>query len=214
MGVEDLLSHPLLWRGQDADLAGAPALPTGFEALDRYLPGGGWPLSGISEIFIERYGLDVVHAYMAHIQAAAERKMRAALAKINDGEYHFEDRLDDGSPIRVAISIEGDSATIDFAGTGPVLVGNLNANRAIVSSAGLYCLRCLIDEDIPLNAGVMAPIEIILPECRSSTGALAAVHVPVAEIVEASDSSSLLVGVTLEVVPTPGAMDEPGKQIR
>jgi len=122
---------------------------------------------------IARHGLDIVHAYMQHIQTAAERKMRSSLAKLDDGASRFEDRLDDGSPIRVAVTIEGDRATIDFTGTGPVLAGNLNANRAIVSSAVLYCLRCLIDEDIPLNAGVLAPIELVLPECllnpKSST---------------------------------------------
>jgi 5-oxoprolinase (ATP-hydrolysing) len=122
---------------------------------------------------VKRYGLDVVHAYMRHIQAAAERKMRAALTSISDGDYHCEDRLDDGSPVRVAARIEGDRARIDFTGTGPVLAGNLNANRAIVSSAVLYCLRCLIDEDIPLNAGVLAPIEIILPECLLNPAASA-----------------------------------------
>jgi len=110
---------------------------------------------------------------MRHIQTAAERKMRSALAKLDDGASRFEDRLDDGSPIHVAVTIDGDRATIDFTGTGPVLAGNLNANRAIVSSAVLYCLRCLIDEDIPLNAGVLAPIELVLPECllnpKSST---------------------------------------------
>jgi 5-oxoprolinase (ATP-hydrolysing) len=114
---------------------------------------------------IERYTLPVVEAYMGHIQSAAERKMRLALAKLPSGRHAFVDHLDDGSPIAVAITIEGDSATIDFTGTGPVLPGNLNANRAIVTAAVMYCLRCLIDEDIPLNQGVLAPIRLVLPEC-------------------------------------------------
>ncbi len=124
---------------------------------------------------ILRVGVDVVHSYMGHMQASAERKMRSALARLPDGEHHFEDRLDDGSPLHLSVTVSGDRATFDFAGTGPVLQGNLNANRAIVSSAILYCLRCLIDEDIPLNAGVLAPVDIILPECflnpRGSTEA-------------------------------------------
>jgi 5-oxoprolinase (ATP-hydrolysing) len=102
---------------------------------------------------------------MQHIQAAAEQKMRSALSKLPPGRREFTEHLDDGSPIRVAITIHGDSATIDFTGTGPVLPGNLNANRAIVTAAVMYCLRCLIAEDIPLNQGVLAPIEVILPEC-------------------------------------------------
>ncbi|HVW02299.1 MAG TPA: hydantoinase B/oxoprolinase family protein, partial [Planctomycetaceae bacterium] len=80
-------------------------------------------------------------------------------------EYRFTDHLDDGSPMAVRIAIEGDSAVVDFTGTGPVVPGNLNANRAIVTAAVLYVFRCLIREDIPLNSGVLAPIEIVLPEC-------------------------------------------------
>jgi 5-oxoprolinase (ATP-hydrolysing) len=130
---------------------------------------------------VERYTLPVVHAYMRHIQNAAEQKMRSALAKLPPGRREFTDYLDDGSPICAAITIRGDSATIDFTGTGPVLPGNLNANRAIVTAAVMYCLRCLIAEEIPLNQGVLAPIELIVPECllnppeRASPEACAAV---------------------------------------
>jgi len=90
--------------------------------------------------------------------------MRLALEKLPDGRREFVDYLDDGTPIAVAFTIDGDSATIDFAGTGAVLPGNLNANRAIVTAAVLYCLRLLIDEDIPLNEGVLAPVKIVVPE--------------------------------------------------
>jgi 5-oxoprolinase (ATP-hydrolysing) len=119
---------------------------------------------GLMEM-VARYSVDVVHGYMRHIQGAAERKMRSAIRKLPEGVHRFEDCLDDGSTIRLAVAVEGDCATLDFTGTGPVLKGNLNANRAIVTSAVLYCLRCLIDEDIPLNSGVLAPITVILPEC-------------------------------------------------
>ncbi|PQO42545.1 hydantoinase [Blastopirellula marina] len=114
---------------------------------------------------IGQYGLDVVRAYAAHIQDAASRKTRAALAKIPSGVYRFTDHLDDGSPIAVAIDLQGETATIDFSGTGPVLTGNLNANRAIVTAAVMYCLRCLLNEEIPLNQGVLEPVSIVLPEC-------------------------------------------------
>jgi len=130
---------------------------------------------------VERYTLPVVEAYMGHIQEAAERKMRAALSRFADGRHEFVDHLVDGSPIAVAVAINGDSAVIDFTGTGPVLPGNLNANRAIVTAAVTYCLRCLIHDDIPMNQGVLAPIEMILPECllnpprRDSPEACAAV---------------------------------------
>jgi len=121
---------------------------------------------------IDRYGLGTVQAYMQHIQRAAENKMRGALLKIPAGEHQFTDYLDDGSPISVTVTIRhteqdgrpGGEALVDFSGTGPVHPGNLNANRAIVTSAVIYCFRCLIDEAIPLNAGLLAPIEIRLPE--------------------------------------------------
>src|SRR5690606_28465209 len=76
----------------------------------------------------------------------------------------FTDHLDDGTPIAVAITVAGDEAVIDFTGSGPVSSGNLNANRAIVTAAVMYCLRALIDEDIPLNQGVLKPIRLIVPE--------------------------------------------------
>jgi 5-oxoprolinase (ATP-hydrolysing) len=114
---------------------------------------------------VERYSLPVVQAYMQHIQQAAQRKMQAALERLPDGRYEFVDHLDDGSPIAASVTITGDSAIIDFTGTGPVVAGNLNANRAIVTAAVMYVLRCLIDEDIPLNQGVLTPVEIVLPPC-------------------------------------------------
>jgi 5-oxoprolinase (ATP-hydrolysing) len=117
------------------------------------------------ERLVERYTWPVVAAYMQHIQEAAEQKTRDALSRFPDGCHQFTDHLDDSSPITVKITVKGGAATIDFTGTGPVLPGNLNANRAIVTAAVMYCLRCLINEDIPLNQGVLSPIEIVLPTC-------------------------------------------------
>ncbi len=114
---------------------------------------------------VEKHSLGVVQAYMGHIQQAASAKMRQALSAIPDGTYQCTDHLDDGSPICATIIKQGDAATVDFIGTGPVLSSNLNANRAIVTAAVMYVFRCLINEDIPLNSGVMEPITIILPEC-------------------------------------------------
>ena len=114
---------------------------------------------------IERYSAPVVIAYMRHIQRAAEQKVRAALRSMPDGARRFVDHLDDGAAIHAAVTITGETARFDFSGTDPVLPGNLNANRAIVTAVVLYVLRCLIDEDIPLNEGVLAPVDIVLPEC-------------------------------------------------
>jgi 5-oxoprolinase (ATP-hydrolysing) len=110
---------------------------------------------------------------MEHVQDAAEQQVRRALSRFPAGCRTFTDYLEtaDGAstPIRVAFSIHEagrpTAASIDFTGTGPVIDGNLNANRAIVTAAVIYLLRLLVDEDIPLNHGVLRPIEIVLPAC-------------------------------------------------
>lgn len=114
---------------------------------------------------VDRYTLAVVQAYMGHIQQAATEKMRMSLVRIPDGTYTRTDHLDDASPITVTIQVEGETARVDFTGTGSVLATNLNANPAIVNAAVLYVMRCLINEDIPLNSGVLEPVTIVLPEC-------------------------------------------------
>ncbi len=123
--------------------------------------------SGVRQLklLVDRHSLSLVRACMDRIQQAASEKMRMSLSRIPDGEYSRVDHLDDGSLISVRIAISGDRATVDFTGTGPVLSSNLNANKAIVTAAVMYSFRCLIDEDIPLNSGVLDPIEIVLPEC-------------------------------------------------
>jgi len=155
------------------------------EELARILTGGPYPTrrladnladisaqvaanqAGVNQLLalVERYSWLMVWAYMGHIQQAAAAKMRMALSQLAEGEYCFEDHLDDGSPIRLKITKQADSAIVDFTGTGPVMSGNLNANRAIVQAAVLYVFRCLIAEEIPLNSGVLEPIQIVLPEC-------------------------------------------------
>jgi hypothetical protein len=77
VSVEDLLRHPLLWRGQDGGTAGTAAIATGFPELDRYLPGGGWPLTGITEIFIERYGLGELRILMPALAALSRQAVTA-----------------------------------------------------------------------------------------------------------------------------------------
>ncbi|HTN75672.1 MAG TPA: hydantoinase B/oxoprolinase family protein, partial [Pirellulaceae bacterium] len=112
---------------------------------------------------VTRYSWPVVSAYMQAIQAAAEQKVRAALTRLAPGARSFVDHLDDGTPIAVTITVHGETATIDFTGTGPVSLGNLNANPAIVTAAVMYVLRLLLNEPVPLNQGVLAPVTIIVP---------------------------------------------------
>ncbi len=112
---------------------------------------------------VGRFGDAETAAYTRHLRAAAERQVRAALRRFPPGELRFADALDDGTPIAVCVRVRGDSAEIDFSGSGPVHPANLNATPAIVASAVLYCIRCLIGDDLPLNGGAFAPLQIILP---------------------------------------------------
>jgi 5-oxoprolinase (ATP-hydrolysing) len=120
---------------------------------------------------IQHYSADVVFAYMGHIQMNAEAAVRNVLkafslkhqlAEID--QVQATDYLDDGSPINLTITInrQDGSAIFDFSGTGQELWGNLNAPKAVVYSAVLYSLRCLVDQEIPLNQGCLNPIKFIL----------------------------------------------------
>ncbi len=122
---------------------------------------------------VDNYGLDVVQAYMKHIQDTAEEAVRASLIELSNlkglrsrDSVSATDYLDDGSPIVLNLTIDRSdgSAVFDFTGTGQELAGNLNAPKAVTQSAILYCLRCLIQKDIPLNHGCLLPIKLIIPK--------------------------------------------------
>ncbi|MCP3980569.1 MAG: 5-oxoprolinase [bacterium] len=112
-----------------------------------------------------RHGADVISRYMTRLTEVAERRIRAALEAIDDGEYAARESLDDGSTLAVRITIRGDGANIDFDGTSETHPGNLNATPAIVQSAVLYVLRLLIDRPLPLNEGLLRAVTIELPRC-------------------------------------------------
>ncbi|WP_404785798.1 hydantoinase B/oxoprolinase family protein [Altericista sp. CCNU0014] len=120
---------------------------------------------GVKELLqtIDRYGLETVQAYMQHVQDNAEESVRRVIAVLKDCQFTYP--LDDGSQIRVEISIHtGDrSARIDFTGTSPQQSTNLNAPLAICKAVVLYVFRTLLDADIPLNAGCLKPLEIVVP---------------------------------------------------
>ena len=113
---------------------------------------------------IDHYGLDVVHAYMVHVQNNAEESVRRVLDALTDSS--FVGHMDDGSRIVVRISVdrENRSAVVDFTGTSGIHPGNYNAPRAVAHAAVLYVFRCLVDADIPLNEGCLKPVTIVLPE--------------------------------------------------
>ena len=112
---------------------------------------------------VRRYGLDTVRAYMRHVQENAAAQVAAEIARLAPGERRFRDALDDGTPIEVAIRVEGDRMEIDFAGTGAEVDGNLNAPRAVTMAAVIYVLRTLVSAPIPLNSGCLAPVRVRIP---------------------------------------------------
>ncbi|MDF1661628.1 MAG: DUF1445 domain-containing protein, partial [Planctomycetota bacterium] len=112
----------------------------------------------------DRVGVDVVSAYMDHARANAAEAMRAVLSELPDGKHSFFDYLDEGARIAVTIEINDDHATVDFTGSDPTLSSNLNAPKAVARAAVLYAFRTLIPRPIPLNAGCLEPVELIVPE--------------------------------------------------
>ncbi|MGQ9365394.1 hydantoinase B/oxoprolinase family protein [Azospirillum sp. ST 5-10] len=121
---------------------------------------------GVQELrrMVAQFGLDTVRAYMGHVQDNAEEQVRRVIDVLKDGT--FEQELDNGAVIRVAIAIDREtrSATIDFAGTSPQLDSNFNAPSAVCRAAVLYVFRTLVDDDIPMNEGCLKPLDIRIPE--------------------------------------------------
>jgi 5-oxoprolinase (ATP-hydrolysing) len=113
---------------------------------------------------LARYGLEVVAAYMQHIQDNAADLTARAIEGLPDGEHTFEDRLDDGARIAVRVTVRGGAMEIDFEGTDGALDNNLNTPRAVTLAAILYVLRVLVGKPIPLNSGCMRPVEVRIPE--------------------------------------------------
>ena len=125
---------------------------------------------GVQELrkMVEQFGLDVVQAYMQHVQDNAEESVRRAItrlaARVTNGRFTLP--LDNGAQIQVAVAIDAAtrSAKIDFSGTSPQQSNNFNAPTAVCMAAVLYVFRILVDDDIPLNAGCLKPIQVVIPE--------------------------------------------------
>jgi 5-oxoprolinase (ATP-hydrolysing) len=121
---------------------------------------------GVDEVrkMIDHFGIDVVQAYMRHVQDNAEEAVRLVIDRLDDGEYRY--RMDSGATIVVRIIVDRASrtATIDFTGTSPQLGTNFNAPSSVATAAVLYVFRTLVADDIPLNDGCLRPLRIIIPD--------------------------------------------------
>jgi len=113
---------------------------------------------------VAEHGRGTVIAYMRHVQDNAEESVRRVITALKDGEFTLP--LDNGAQIRVSVKVDVGrrSALIDFSGTSPQLTNNFNAPRAITTAAVLYVFRTLVADEIPLNAGCLKPLKIVLPE--------------------------------------------------
>ncbi|MGZ5193823.1 MAG: hydantoinase B/oxoprolinase family protein [Ramlibacter sp.] len=120
---------------------------------------------GVQELrkMTDQFGLDVVQAYMRHVQDNAEESVRRVITRLKDGSFTLP--LDNGAKISVAIRVDARkrSAEIDFTGTSAQQLNNFNAPTAVCMAAVLYVFRTLVDDDIPLNAGCLKPLKVIIP---------------------------------------------------
>jgi 5-oxoprolinase (ATP-hydrolysing) len=120
---------------------------------------------GVQELrkMVDQFGLDVVQAYMRHVQDNAEESVRRVITRLKDGAFTLP--LDNGAQIRVAIRVNAPARTaeIDFTGTSAQQPNNFNAPTAVCMAAVLYVFRTLVDDDIPLNAGCLKPLKVIIP---------------------------------------------------
>uniref|UniRef100_A0A4W5QNX2 5-oxoprolinase, ATP-hydrolysing n=1 Tax=Hucho hucho TaxID=62062 RepID=A0A4W5QNX2_9TELE len=169
---EEAVTEALMAPAQYPDCSGTRNLHDNLSDLRAQVAANQRGSTLVGEL-IDSYGLAVVQAYMGYIQTNAELAVRDMLKEFarcrrqqtGSLEVEAEDFMDDGTPIRLRVEIKENegSAVFDFTGTGTEVWGNCNAPRAITFSALIYCLRCMVGQDIPLNQGCLTPIKVIIP---------------------------------------------------
>ena len=121
---------------------------------------------GVQELrkTVAHFTLPVVRAYMQHVQDNAAESVRRVIDRIHDASFEYE--MDQGTWIKVRISVDKEKreATVDFTGTSPQQNTNFNAPEPVTRAAVLYVFRVMVDDDIPMNAGCLRPINIIIPK--------------------------------------------------
>jgi 5-oxoprolinase (ATP-hydrolysing) len=144
---------------------------------------------------VAAYGPETVEAYMRHVQANAEQRVRAALRALpiaGRGPARYALEMDGGERIAVAVEVDAEtgSASVDFAGTSPQSASNRNAPLAVCTAAVLYVFRTLVEADIPLNEGCLAPIRLLVPP-----GSLLSPVPPAAVVAGNVETSQVIVDV-------------------
>jgi len=146
---------------------------------------------GVQELhaMVKHFGLDVIRAYMAHVQDNAEESVRRVISVLHDGSYAYE--LDNGAVIKVAIRVDRlkRTAEIDFTGTSPQLPNNFNAPSSVAMAAVLYVFRTLVDDEIPLNSGCLKPLRVIIP-----SGSMLSPEYPAAVVAGNVETSQAVTG--------------------
>ncbi|MBP0447617.1 hydantoinase B/oxoprolinase family protein [Roseomonas sp. SSH11] len=156
---------------------------------------------------VESFGADVVHAYMAHVQDNAAESVRRVLDRLPE-DSSFDYAMDSGRRVRVRITVDraAREAVVDFTGTSPQQPDNFNAPRPVTRAAVLYCFRLLVDSDIPMNAGCLRPIRIVVPEASMLSpqwpAAVVAGNVEVSQAV-----TSALLAATGSLAPAQSTMN-------
>jgi len=112
---------------------------------------------------VAAFGMERVARNIEALRQYAAAMMRACLEALPEGRFVFEDQLDEGERIRAAVTLDRRKAVVDFTGTSPQAAGPVNANYAITLAAVFYVFRCLLGEDVPANAGLLEPLEVIAP---------------------------------------------------
>ncbi|KAL3135323.1 hypothetical protein ABBQ32_007517 [Trebouxia sp. C0010 RCD-2024] len=183
-GITQLLMAPADLKNEIPGISGTRALNDNLSDMKAQVASN-FKGIGLVTALIQEYTLEVVQAYMHHIQANAEQAVRELLRDFSKSQnlrevdtVSAEEHMDDGTPIHLAVTIDrrDGSALLDFEGTGPEVFGNTNAPPAVTYSAIIYSLRCMVPQEIPLNQGCLAPITVrIPPQCLLSPFTEAAV---------------------------------------
>ncbi|KAK9815723.1 hypothetical protein WJX72_008572 [[Myrmecia] bisecta] len=170
-GITELLMAPAKLAEQIPGISGTRALQDNLSDLKAQVAANNRGIALVTDLIAE-YSLEVVQAYMRHIQANAEAAVRTMLVDFSHEQglaevdtVYAEDQMDDGTPIKLAVTIncKDGTAHFDFSGTGPEVYGNTNAPPAVTYSAIIYALRCMVPQEIPLNQGCLAPITVNIP---------------------------------------------------